>query len=344
MASSVRSRLLHLILLFGAALLLLSAPTLAGLPLSPASRLILGLLAFSAFAAGSFSALRLAAQIQRLALALKTRKAVAPNAWATELQQIANSYRELQAELEKTKRNFKEIGHRLAVYERELAAEKRRLQLERQLRNKLGRYVGHNVVEQLVRQGIAPPEKTERRNMTMLFSDIRSFTTISEQMTPEEVVAMLNEYFNVMTEIIHRHGGVVDKFVGDEIMAVFGHIGDPNDAPLHAVHAAIDMLKGARSLMAERNARGEVAFEIGIGINTGDVVVGNVGAEHRMDYTVIGDAVNVAARLQQRAEGQEILISDTTYEAVKRHIKVRPKGEIRVKNRIEPVKVYQVVV
>jgi adenylate cyclase len=126
-------------------------------------------------------------------------------------------------------------------------------------------------------------------------------------------------------------------------MAVFRTEPDGQRGAMNAVRAAIGMQKRLRDFMRERNARGLQIFEVGVGINTGQVVMGNVGAMNRMDYTVIGDTVNVAARLEQMAQGQEIIVSESTYLYCKAHIPMRRKGEISVKNRAEPVKCYEVV-
>jgi len=203
--------------------------------------------------------------------------------------------------------------------------------------------VGEDVVEQMILSRKADPLRNERCEATLLFADIRSFTTISEHMSPEEIISMLNEYFNEMVDIIFKYGGILDKFVGDELMAVFRQGEEASEGPMNAVTAAIVMQKRIRDMMEERNARGKQVFEVGIGINTGQVVMGNVGAKNRLDYTVIGDTVNVAARLEQMAEGQEIIVSEDTYKYCREHIPMREKGEITVKNRALPVKCYEVI-
>jgi len=261
-----------------------------------------------------------------------------------ELHDLANNFNRVNREVARQKRNFREVGDRMLGYMKELDAHKQKLKEESVLRNYMARYVGKDVVDQMILSQDEDPLANERCEATLLFADIRSFTSISEHMNPEEIISMLNEYFNAMVDIIFKHGGILDKFVGDELMAVFRQKPDKSKGPLDAVSAAVDMRKEIRDLMQERNARGKQVFEVGIGINTGNVVTGNVGAKNRMDYTVIGDTVNVAARLEQMAEGQEIIVGEDTYQYCKGHIKMREKGEITVKNRALPVKCYEVMI
>lgn len=347
--SSMHSRALVVFCLLALAPLLLAvfAFTYSQVPPSPPI-LISAALVLACYVAG-YILLRQAAR-PLVDLARKMQLARSGNIPAIELDakapeemsEVAANFNNLLSELARTRRNFHEVTKRLQVYEKNLDGYKKKLQQEAQLRTSLGRYVGHNVIEQLVRAGAEMPQN-ERRVMTILFSDIRSFTTISEHMSPEEVIAMLNEYFDAMTDVIFKHRGVLDKFVGDELMAIFGLIGKAEDAPMQAVLAAKAMRKRARELMRERNERGLQTFEMGIGINTGEVVVGNVGAKNRMDYTVIGDTVNVAARLEQMTKGQDIIVGEEVYKACKRHVSMREKGQLHVKNRAEPVTCYEVI-
>jgi len=263
---------------------------------------------------------------------------------APELHQIEQYIRTLVTEIDKGKRLFSELVSRFKQHSEKMNALTEKLKRESVLRDYLARYVGNDVIEQMILSQDADPLKNERCEATLLFADIRSFTSMSEGMTPEQVITMLNEYFDAMVDIIFKHGGILDKFVGDELMAVFSPQNDKTAAPLAAVQTAIDMQKKISELMQERNARGLQVFQVGIGINTGSVVVGNVGARNRMDYTVIGDTVNVAARLEQMAEGQEVIVGEQTYAYCKHAITMREKGAIKVKNRDEPVKCYEVVV
>jgi adenylate cyclase len=149
--------------------------------------------------------------------------------------------------------------------------------------------------------------------MSVLFADIRGFTTFTERGRPEEVVAQLNEYFSRMVDVVFAHRGTVDKFVGDMVMALFGApLADPDHAD-HAVRAALGMLDALGGLNARWDADGRPRLEIGIGVNSGDMVAGNIGSDQVMSYTVIGDAVNLGSRIESlNKRGTRLIISDST--------------------------------
>jgi adenylate cyclase len=185
----------------------------------------------------------------------------------------------------------------------------------------------------------------ESLRVTVLFTDIRSFTSISETMDPQNLVALLNEYFTEMVGIVMDEGGVVDKYIGDAIMAVFGAPVPKAGDAANAVRAAVRMRTALGVLNARLAARGVAPLRTGIGIHTGEVVAGNIGSERRMEYTVIGDAVNLASRLESNTKelGVNVLISEDTYALTRDTIVVRPMREITVKGRNRPVMTYELL-
>lgn len=260
-----------------------------------------------------------------------------------ELIDIAHHFNSLLQKIGKTNRDMKELSIQVITYARDLSLSFERIKKEEQLRDRLSRYVGETLVEKLVNAGNGVLLENERREVTVLFVDIRSFTTLTERMPAKEVLSMLNQFFGVMIEIIFRNSGILDKFIGDQLMAVFGLIPYENSSAYHAIQAAIEMQHVTEELMKERAKQGKEIFEIGIGINTGSVIVGNVGSENRMDYTVIGDTINVAAGLEKMARGGEIIIGDQTYRQAQDHFCTQRRDTIYIKNRREPVVCYNVL-
>jgi len=260
-----------------------------------------------------------------------------------ELVEIANHFNALYNKLEVLNRKNQEQATQLMVYAHDLALSYQKTRQEEELRNRLSRYVGNNLVERLMDLKDGVFLETERRNVTVLFADIRSFTTLAEQMEAERVVFILNQYFSVMVDIIFKNGGLLDKFVGDQLIAVFGLVESDENMAAKAIQTGIEMQVATRDMMRRKAERGEETFEVGIGINTGVAIIGNIGSSNRMDYTVIGDCVNVAARLQQIAKGGEILIGEQTYLENDRIFTFESRGEIYVKNKLEPVVCYNVV-
>jgi adenylate cyclase len=217
---------------------------------------------------------------------------------------------------------------------------------KRKVAKLFGRYVSRDVYTQLM----SHPELAElggaRRDMTVLFSDIRGFTSVTERGNPEELVAQLNEYFSRMVAIVFRHHGTVDKFVGDMVMALFGAPVDDTDHAEHAVAAAIDMVKELGELNRLWAGRGMAQLDIGIGINSGDMIAGNIGSSAIMSYTVIGDNVNLGARLESlnKEYKTRIIISDATRTRLKTPYDVRPLGDVVVKGKSRAVAIYEVKV
>jgi len=260
-----------------------------------------------------------------------------------ELIDIAENFNVMLNKFNSVDRDMKDQSIQLMSYARDLTQSYKRAKEEEELRSRLSRYVGEHLVEKLINSKKGVFLENERREVTILFADIRSFTTISERMDAEEVVSMLNQFFGVMVDIVFRNNGILDKFVGDQLMAVFGIISSDSSAPYDAVKTAIEMQDASEDLMNLRRKQDKETFEIGIGINTGSTIVGNVGSENRMDYTVIGDSVNVAGRLQQMAKGGEIVIGEQTYVHIKNRFRIEKRGEISVKNKREPVICYNVL-
>jgi adenylate cyclase len=166
---------------------------------------------------------------------------------------------------------------------------------------------------------------------------------MSERLTPEQVVSLLNDYYTLMIELTFKHDGTLDKFLGDGVMAVFGAPIAYPDHALHACRAALAMQAGIERLSSARVAEGKEPIVIGIGVNAGEVVAGTVGTEDRMEYTVIGDNVNVASRLTSNAKPGQILMSRRTLDLVRHAVEARPLGSIHVKGKDEEVEAYELV-
>ncbi len=209
-----------------------------------------------------------------------------------------------------------------------------------------GKFVNRQIAEQALKGDIALGGV--RRTATIFFSDIRSFTAISEKLAPEAVVEFLNDYMTRMVDCIEKTGGVVDKFIGDAIMAVWGAPisgGTPKDDAMNAITA---MLMMRRSLMEFNEGRGgdeKPLIKIGCGVNTGPCLAGQIGSLQRMEYTVIGDAVNLASRIEalNKPFGSDILVSEYTYELVKNEILAEKMPPIKVKGKTDPLNIYSVV-
>ena len=217
---------------------------------------------------------------------------------------------------------------------------------KRVVKKLFGRYVSPDVYHQLLEN----PELAElggrRREMTVLFSDIRGFTSMTEKGNAEELVAQLNEYFSTMVEVVFRHHGTVDKFVGDMVMALFGAPVDDGDHAEHALAAAVEMVSKLGELNNKWLAERKVQLDIGIGINSGDMIAGNIGSERIMSYTVIGDNVNLGSRLESlnKEFRSRIIISDATRTRLRTAPAMRPLGEVTVKGKSLAVSIFEVVV
>lgn len=206
-----------------------------------------------------------------------------------------------------------------------------------------GRYVTTRVSEDILRGNLNLGG--ERKNLTILISDVRNFTTMSEHLPPEEVVGFLNEYFSDMVDAVFEHGGILDKFIGDGLLAVFGALEESPDHARRAVSTALRMQELVKKINERRAVANKPPVAIGIGINTDDVVVGNIGSRQRQEYTVIGDGVNTCSRVESvnKEFGTTILITESTYEAVREEFICRPMPEARLKGKEHPTKVFEVV-
>lgn len=205
------------------------------------------------------------------------------------------------------------------------------------------KYVAPEVVEEIAKQGDFQIKLGgENRDVAVLFVDIRGFTTMSEKLEPEEIVAILNEYLELTTKSIFKNKGTLDKFIGDATMAVFNSPFELEDYEFKAVCAAMDIVEGGNALEAKLMEKYGRTVGFGVGVNCGPAVVGNVGCEFRMDFTAIGDTVNTAARLEANAKKGQVLISDVLYERIKERVEVREIGNIPLKGKSNGVFVYEV--
>ena len=200
--------------------------------------------------------------------------------------------------------------------------------------------------EYVVKQMLDNPESFKlggvSQTITILFADIRGFTRISEHAAPEKIVNLLNRYFSAMTDIIFAHGGTLDKYLGDGLMALFGAPTTTPDDASNALNAAVAMQRRMLGINRELQEEGFPEIGVGMGMHTGEVIVGYVGSERRSEYTAIGDTVNTSSRLESNALGGEILISDATAQAAHSRYKLKPREPITVKNRQQPVKLWEV--
>jgi adenylate cyclase len=216
---------------------------------------------------------------------------------------------------------------------------------KKKIRGAFQYYLTASVINEMLKDPSKLKLGGDKKDLTVLFSDIRGFTTISEKLTPEALVHLLNEYLTAMTNLVFKYDGLLDKYMGDAIMAVFGA---PLDQPDHAVRAcrtALGMMEELKTLQEKWAEEGRPVFDIGIGINSGDMVVGNMGSDMRFDYTVMGDMVNLGSRLEgiNKEYGTNIVISEYTYAAIKDALFCRELDSVRVKGKKLPVKIYELL-
>jgi adenylate cyclase len=215
---------------------------------------------------------------------------------------------------------------------------------EKRIRSTMARYMDPALADRLVRSGEDILGGTSAV-VSLLFSDIRGFTSLTEQLGPQATVSMLNEYFTLMVDCIQSEGGMLDKFIGDAIMAAFGLPTPESDDPDRAVRTAIAMIRSLHEWNSVRAADGKPPIDMGIGVNTGAVVAGNIGSPKRMDFTMIGDGVNLAARLESACKQYDarILISDFTHQQLNGVYRTREIDRVIVKGKTEPVAIHEVL-
>jgi len=219
----------------------------------------------------------------------------------------------------------------------------RSLREKEQMKQAFVRYVAREVVDEIMKNPEQIALTGERREVSVLFCDIRGFTPLSERLSAEDVVHLLNEFYTLMIDTVFKHEGTLDKFLGDAVMAVFGAPVSRSDHSVRAIRTALAMQAGVKELSQKRVAEGKDPIEVGIGVSAGEAVAGSVGTESRMEYTVIGDRVNLAARLEANATPGQILISQWTSEKVDKLVNARSLGYFKVKGKEEEVEVYEVL-
>jgi class 3 adenylate cyclase/HAMP domain-containing protein len=248
-----------------------------------------------------------------------------------EIGDLGHTFNLMTGQLEKAYNQIKSYAFKAVI------AQKR----EHKIRNIFQKYVPADVIDQF----FANPEsmlKGDSRILAVLFSDIRGFTSISESMTPEQIVESLNAYFDMMVDIILERKGIVDKYMGDAIMAFFGAPVKHKDDALQAVRSGFDMLDALEVFNERQGKRNRPQFRIGIGLNYGVVTIGNIGSEKKMDYTVIGDMVNLASRLEQLTKVYDVpfLISDSVYSRVKQQVPCRLIDKVMVKGKTKGTRIF----
>lgn len=213
------------------------------------------------------------------------------------------------------------------------------------IKHAMGRYISHDVMQNVVKDIDGLKLGGKRANVTVLFADIRGFTSMSENMSAEEVSVILNEYFTEIEPIISQYNGVINKFIGDAVLAIFGEPIQDKDHALNAVKCANDMLKKVDELQKKWIKEGKPKIEIGVGINTGEAFVGNIGSEKRLEYTVIGDVVNLASRIESynKVYKTSFLISSTTYENVRNIADVIKISEVSIRGKAKKLDIYEVL-
>jgi class 3 adenylate cyclase len=245
---------------------------------------------------------------------------------------------DLEQELREPAQGRDEIGD-LARTFNEMAVG---LRERERLKGTLGRYVSGDVAERILAERDDLSLRGELRRVTVLFLDVRGFTQVSERLTPHETLALLNEYFDRVVRCVQARGGTVNKFIGDAAMCIWGAPRASETPERDAVTCALEIQEAARELSEERAKRGLTAINLGIGINSGEAVAGNLGAAEPLEYTVIGDAVNLAQRLESQSRGGEVLVSQAVYEKVEGLVEAVSREPVKLKGKALPVALWEV--
>ena len=208
----------------------------------------------------------------------------------------------------------------------------------------LVRYMSDQLAQKIIDSGKVPDLKGERRKITVLFADVRGFTSLSEKLPPEQVFSLLNDYFDKMIDEICKNHGMLNKFMGDGLMAVFGALDEDSYQEENAIKAALGMRRVLEGMRERFQSERQIDLRIGIGINSGTALVGNIGSNQRMEFTAIGDTVNLGSRLESATKelGTDIIVSEYTYIAARTQFQFRPLGQIPIRGRETPVTAYAV--
>lgn len=227
------------------------------------------------------------------------------------------------------------------INERKAAAEK--MERDAATREKFRRLLSPDLAEMVVNGELTVEKGGENRIATVMFVDIRGFTALSANNRASDILQMLNDYYETLVDIVFRHEGTVDKFMGDGMMVIWGAPINHPDDPARAVHAGLDILKALEEFNFDRISSGNAAIEVGIGINTGDVVAGYIGSNRTMSYSVIGDTVNTASRLCSVAQPGQVLISEYTRHIVQNQFSMNSIPSVHAKGKDHTIKAYTVL-
>lgn len=213
------------------------------------------------------------------------------------------------------------------------------------IKNVMGKYLSYDIMEKVVEDIDNVYLGGKRANITVLFADIRNFTAISENMSPDTVSNILNEYFGALVPIIEENNGVLNKFVGDAMLVIFGEPKKSDSHALDAVRCGIRMLRKVKYLQEKWLDEGKPKIEIGIGISTGEAYIGNVGSKNRLEYTVLGDTVNTASRIENynKVYKTNFLISESTYQKVKSSVDVITIKNVAIKGKTSKINLYEII-